>query len=52
MTAVCDDCHAFKQFGEKCWFFWNDKKSCSQHKETPAAEPKFRTVHVPLSRLR
>ena len=28
---VCDGCNMHKQFGKKCWFYWEDKKFCSQH---------------------
>ncbi len=52
MASVCETCHSFKIFGEKCWFFWQEKKSCSQHKTAPEQEATFKTVHVPLSRLR
>ena len=49
---VCDDCFSFKMFSEKCWFYWNGKKSCSQHRATQMEEPRFRTIDVPLSWLR
>ncbi len=39
--AVCDNCHAYKVFGNKCWFYWEHKKSCSQFKRTPEDEPHF-----------
>ncbi len=52
MSAVCEECHSYKVFGEKCWFFWGSKKSCSQFRGQPLEEPKFRSVDVPLSMLR
>ena len=27
---LCKECLNFKDFGEKCWYFWNEKKDCSQ----------------------
>lgn len=52
MSAVCEECHSYKVFGEKCWFFWNSKKSCSQFRGQPMEEPRFRSIDVPLSMLR
>lgn len=51
MTSVCDSCQSFKNFGEKCWFFWKDKKSCSQYREGLDQEPHFESVLIPLKRL-
>jgi len=39
--AVCDKCHTFKVFGKKCWFFWEEKKACSQFRRHPEEEPRF-----------
>lgn len=39
--AVCDDCAAFKMFGEKCWFYWQGKRKCSQFRRTQDDEPHF-----------
>lgn len=27
---VCRDCLNYKDFKEKCWYFWEDKRDCSQ----------------------
>ena len=51
MTSVCDSCESFKRFGEKCWFYWKDKKSCSQYREGIDQEPHFQSVLIPLSRV-
>ena len=37
--SVCDDCHNFKTFGKKCYYYWEKKKICSQFKNAPEAEP-------------
>jgi len=26
----CKDCLNFKDFKEKCWYYWEKKKECSQ----------------------
>ncbi|MBI4145996.1 hypothetical protein HY489_01515 [Candidatus Woesearchaeota archaeon] len=39
--AVCENCHSFKVFGSKCWFFWEGKKTCSQFKRSSEDEPQF-----------
>ena len=30
---VCKGCKVYEQFGKKCWFYWDNKKFCSQHTE-------------------
>ncbi|MFC1742112.1 hypothetical protein ACFL3V_06260 [Nanoarchaeota archaeon] len=27
---LCKECLNFKDFKEKCWYFWEKKKECSQ----------------------
>ena len=27
---ICKDCLNWKDFKEKCWYFWHQKKECSQ----------------------
>ncbi|NQU79674.1 hypothetical protein HQ545_07955 [Candidatus Woesearchaeota archaeon] len=27
---VCKQCINWKEFKEKCWYFWEQKKECSQ----------------------
>lgn len=46
---VCKDCHSFKIFGNKCWFFWENKKTCSQHRKSPESEPDFKTIEEIMS---
>ena len=46
MSDVCKHCHAFKVFGEKCWFYWEGKKSCSQFKRSEADEPQFCSIEL------
>ncbi|MBT7902662.1 hypothetical protein HN587_02290 [Candidatus Woesearchaeota archaeon] len=29
-SHVCTDCSMFEKRGDKCWFFWEFKKHCSQ----------------------
>ncbi len=44
MSDVCKDCHSFQIFKEKCWFFWENKRACSQFRSSPNAEPTFVSV--------
>ncbi|MBI4451063.1 hypothetical protein HY642_03750 [Candidatus Woesearchaeota archaeon] len=44
--AVCDGCFNFKAFGKKCWFYWEEKKTCSQHRTAPDQEPGYRSDTV------
>ena len=39
MSSPCDRCFNFKAFGNKCWFYWENKKTCSQFKKTLEDEP-------------
>lgn len=39
--SVCENCHTFKVFGEKCHYHWNDKKKCSQFRKSAEDEPHF-----------
>ena len=32
VMPACEKCSLFKEFGNKCWFFWEHKKDCSQRK--------------------
>lgn len=48
MVSICDKCHMFKVFGKKCWYFWEDKKTCSQFRKTEADEPHCETSLDPV----
>jgi len=41
---VCKKCHGFKVFGNKCWFYWDGKKKCSQFRGFPEEEPRFESI--------
>lgn len=28
---ICKECQMSEQFGKKCWFYWENKKFCSQN---------------------
>ncbi|MBD3248998.1 hypothetical protein GF336_03055 [Candidatus Woesearchaeota archaeon] len=30
-NPLCESCIYFKMHGEKCWYYWESKKWCSQH---------------------
>ncbi|RLE46294.1 hypothetical protein DRJ25_04400 [Candidatus Woesearchaeota archaeon] len=44
LVMVCKDCHNFKVFGKKCWFYWENKSACSQFRSSADEEPKFKSV--------
>lgn len=46
MSEICKTCHSFKVFGEKCWFYWERKKACSQYRHTPEDEPHFFSIEL------
>ncbi len=48
MASVCEKCHNFKVFGKKCWFFWEEKKTCSQFREAGEQEPHYESADQPL----
>lgn len=29
-TDICEDCINYKDFKERCWYYWERKKECSQ----------------------
>lgn len=29
-NICCTDCFHYKKFREKCWFYWEEKKECTQ----------------------
>jgi hypothetical protein len=29
-NPCCRECFHFKRFKEKCWFYWENKKECTQ----------------------
>lgn len=41
---VCKDCMTFKRFKDKCWFYWDNKKACSNFLGSEFAEPTFKEV--------
>lgn len=50
VNEVCKECASWKVFKEKCWFFWDGKKECSQFKDDDFSEPKYKDVkHDPES---
>ena len=51
MSKVCEKCHTYKNVGEKCWYFWEEKKTCSQFKKTIDDEPKYESSEEPASQL-
>lgn len=40
-NEVCRECASWKIFKEKCWFYWDGKKECSQFKDDPLSEPRY-----------
>ena len=42
VSPVCDGCAQWGVFKEKCWFYWELKKECSQFKHQIAKEPKYK----------
>ncbi len=44
MSIVCKECHAYKQFKEKCWFYWQEKKECSKFVPTEMSGETHRSV--------
>jgi hypothetical protein len=41
---VCKECHNFKTFGKDCWFYWDEKKKCSQFKRSVEDNPDYKSV--------
>ncbi|MEM4282109.1 MAG: hypothetical protein QXU88_00705 [Candidatus Woesearchaeota archaeon] len=41
--GICENCHNWKVFKERCWFYWKGKTTCSQHKKSWDSEPSFIT---------
>lgn len=44
VMAVCDSCFNYKAFGKKCWFYWECKSQCSQFKDAPEEDIKFKSA--------
>lgn len=44
MSLVCQNCQSFQVFKDKCWFFWEGKRACSQHRASETGEPAFFSV--------
>lgn len=43
--GLCDDCFNFKMFGKKCFFYWDEKRECSQFRDAGEDEPKHKSVY-------
>ncbi len=44
--TVCENCVAFKRFGDKCWFYWEGKRECTQFVRSDFAEPEYHQVET------
>lgn len=42
--TVCDGCDNWERFKQKCHFFWEGKKVCSQFFSPGAIEPVYKEV--------
>jgi hypothetical protein len=31
MPSCCEGCAMWKMHGNKCWYFWEEKKECTQY---------------------
>ncbi len=52
MASVCDSCESFKAFGKKCWFYWDEKQTCTQYRDTPEDAPHYRTIAPELLQIK
>lgn len=43
---LCRECASWKRHREKCWFYWEGKKECSQFKDDDFSEAKYRNVKL------
>ncbi|MBW2978279.1 hypothetical protein KY331_05520 [Candidatus Woesearchaeota archaeon] len=43
LPICCDGCVVWKTQGNKCWYFWEGKKECTQHSRKKI-EQDFSTV--------
>lgn len=41
---LCRECASWKRHAEKCWFYWEGKKECSQFRDDDLSESKYRNV--------
>ena len=41
---VCKTCVVFKRHKDKCWYYWDNKKACTQYRESDFSEPAFKEV--------
>ncbi|MBU0536173.1 MAG: hypothetical protein KKE20_04360 [Nanoarchaeota archaeon] len=43
-SDVCKECASWNIFMDRCWFYWEGKKECSQFKDDHMSEPKYRNT--------
>jgi len=41
-ASVCQGCMSWKVFGHKCYFYWEQKKECSQFRKNQSQEPTYK----------
>lgn len=41
---LCKGCVNWRVFGNRCWFYWEGKKECSQHRMDEEGNTKFKSV--------
>jgi len=42
-NEICKDCVNWKEFSAGCWFHWDDKKECSQFRNSFAEDTKLKS---------
>lgn len=38
---VCKTCVVFKRHKDKCWYYWDHKKACTQYRGSDVSDPVF-----------
>jgi len=48
---VCKNCALYEKFKEKCWFYWERKRKCTQFVDKDSGRAKYRDLDEDFEKI-
>lgn len=48
---VCKNCALYKKFGNKCYFYWEGKRKCTQFVDKDTGVPQFKNLDEDFEKM-